>query len=297
MKEQEEKIVPIERLDYFICAAKHRNFTQAAKECGVAQSAISQQIAALEKELECMLFRRTGRSVELTEQGEMFFEQAQKLQAEYCMAVSKARAAALKEKKCGLRIGVAQEIPAGRLVEIFTELREKYPEILFERCSMEQAPKALRQREYDLIVGCTAQDVEKDLACRILKERKLKCLIPRELFELEGQGETVKAEMQMEELFKSSKRIYLSRTAAKDICSCWNLSALQKEKLHAVDDAEMILPMSLLNRSAALMLDREFPREYADKLYICDVADIQLVWKEVLLWRKDDEKWTLTKES
>ena len=40
----------IEKLDYFVSAARHRNFTRAAQECGVAQSAISQQISSLEKD-------------------------------------------------------------------------------------------------------------------------------------------------------------------------------------------------------------------------------------------------------
>ena len=51
----------IEKLDYFISAATNSSFTKAAQECGVAQSAISQQIASLEKELQCELFARSGR--------------------------------------------------------------------------------------------------------------------------------------------------------------------------------------------------------------------------------------------
>ena len=39
----------IEKLDYFISAATNSSFTKAARECGVAQSAISQQIASLER--------------------------------------------------------------------------------------------------------------------------------------------------------------------------------------------------------------------------------------------------------
>ena len=66
----------IEKLDYFISAATNSSFTKAARECGVAQSAISQQIASLEKELQCELFARSGRHVRLTGKGEYFLEQA-----------------------------------------------------------------------------------------------------------------------------------------------------------------------------------------------------------------------------
>ena len=80
----------IEKLDYFISAATNSSFTKAARECGVAQSAISQQIASLEKELECELFARSGRHVRLTGKGEYFLEQAKKLQEQYELAVTQA---------------------------------------------------------------------------------------------------------------------------------------------------------------------------------------------------------------
>ena len=82
----------IEKLDYFISAATNSSFTKAARECGVAQSAISQQIASLEKELECELFARSGRHVRLTGKGEYFLEQAKKLQEQSpsCAATAKA---------------------------------------------------------------------------------------------------------------------------------------------------------------------------------------------------------------
>jgi len=90
----------IEKLDYFIAAAKHCNFTKAARDCGVAQSAISQQVAALEQDLGCKLFERNGRSVSLTPQGQALYRDGLRLQALYRQAVEKARQAA-----CGADIG------------------------------------------------------------------------------------------------------------------------------------------------------------------------------------------------
>ena len=39
------------RIEYFLSVAKHLNFTKAARECYVAQAAISQQIKQFEEEL------------------------------------------------------------------------------------------------------------------------------------------------------------------------------------------------------------------------------------------------------
>ncbi len=48
------------RIEYFLSVAKHLNFTKAARECYVAQTAISQQIKQFEEELGFKLFNRGG---------------------------------------------------------------------------------------------------------------------------------------------------------------------------------------------------------------------------------------------
>jgi DNA-binding transcriptional LysR family regulator len=50
-------------LKYFVTVAERQNFTRAAEELHVAQSAISQQIKSLEEELGVSLLRRNKRSV------------------------------------------------------------------------------------------------------------------------------------------------------------------------------------------------------------------------------------------
>ena len=49
----------IHSLQYFCSVAKHLNFSKAAEECHIAQTAMSQQISALEKELGFLLFHRS----------------------------------------------------------------------------------------------------------------------------------------------------------------------------------------------------------------------------------------------
>lgn len=65
----------IRGLRYFISAAECLNFTKAAKECFITQTAMSQHIANMEKELGFQLFRRNNRNVELTLAGKDFYEQ------------------------------------------------------------------------------------------------------------------------------------------------------------------------------------------------------------------------------
>ena len=68
----ESRRVPRLSLDLlrgFCAAARHLSFTRAAQELFLTQSAISREIRTLEEQLGTPLFRRTGRTLELTEAG------------------------------------------------------------------------------------------------------------------------------------------------------------------------------------------------------------------------------------
>ena len=59
------KIPPTQALICFESAARHENFTRAAEELALTQSAVCRQIANLESFLDVELFRRTRRGVRL----------------------------------------------------------------------------------------------------------------------------------------------------------------------------------------------------------------------------------------
>ena len=79
----------LRRLEYFVAVARHGQFTRAADELWITQSALSQQVRRLEAELGVELLRRTARGAELTPAGEELLPRAEAILAE----VSHARAA------------------------------------------------------------------------------------------------------------------------------------------------------------------------------------------------------------
>lgn len=60
----------------FVCVANAGSFSNAASQMGITQSTISKQIVALERHLGTQLFRRTTRSLALTNDGMLFYEGA-----------------------------------------------------------------------------------------------------------------------------------------------------------------------------------------------------------------------------
>jgi LysR family transcriptional regulator, hydrogen peroxide-inducible genes activator len=69
----------IHQLRYFCAVARHGSFTKAAEQEGIAQPSLSQQIARLEVDMECRLFDRLGRRVQLTEAGRALLPHAQQI--------------------------------------------------------------------------------------------------------------------------------------------------------------------------------------------------------------------------
>lgn len=63
-------------MQYFVSVVNCNSFTEAAEECFISQSAISQQIMALEGELGVQLLQREKRKFSLTKAGEYFYKQA-----------------------------------------------------------------------------------------------------------------------------------------------------------------------------------------------------------------------------
>ena len=72
----------LRQIKYFQSVARCGSFTEAAEECYISQSAVSQQIRALEQELGVRLIDREKRRISLTPAGEFFYKRSLALTAE-----------------------------------------------------------------------------------------------------------------------------------------------------------------------------------------------------------------------
>ena len=66
----------LKQLEYFVVVAEKGGFAAASRLLNIAQSAISRQVAALEEDLQVVLFLRQGRTTALTPAGQRLFEDA-----------------------------------------------------------------------------------------------------------------------------------------------------------------------------------------------------------------------------
>ena len=94
----------LKQLKYFQSVARLNSFSEAAEENFISQSAISQQVQALERELGFRLLDRKNRSFTLTPAGEFFYQKSLILTADYERMCSEAAKIA-KGNQTRLRIG------------------------------------------------------------------------------------------------------------------------------------------------------------------------------------------------
>ena len=122
--------VSIQRLPVFLSAAEHLNFTRAAEEQCISQTAVSQQIKLLEQELGYALFVRGKRGVSLTPAGEVFYRQCKQLMIRYNDAAAQGKKIALGNAT-DLRIGYAGAYELWTIVAQIRKYHRLYPEAAF----------------------------------------------------------------------------------------------------------------------------------------------------------------------
>lgn len=144
----------VRHLEALVAVAEERTFGRAAARLGFTQSAVSQQVASLERLVEMPLFDRPKgpRPAELTPAGELLLEHARAVLARIDLAADD-----LDQLRTGahgrLVVGTFQSVSAKLLPEIVGRLRADRPDLeiqLFEADDDKSLARRLLDNELDL---------------------------------------------------------------------------------------------------------------------------------------------------
>ncbi len=139
------------QLEYFVSAAEHLNFTKAARECFISQTAMTQQMQALEKTLGVQLFVRDKHRIELTTAGSVYLKEARAILKRSDEAMRLARMAS-KGVDGEITIGFVSGFGQSDCYEILRGFHEVFPNIKLKllRNTMSGLMDALQRGECDL---------------------------------------------------------------------------------------------------------------------------------------------------
>ena len=117
----------LQELTTFEAAARHGNFTMAADELALTQSAVSKQVRQLEETLGVVLFDRTKGRVTLTRLGERYMRSARRILREYETETHSIIAAAGSES--ALRLAVLPTFASRWLIPRLPEFLAEHPDV------------------------------------------------------------------------------------------------------------------------------------------------------------------------
>lgn len=120
--------ISFRQLQAFVLIAEQRSFSRAAEQIHLSQPALSYSLRKLEEALGLSLLARNTRSVELTEAGVRFLEQARRLLRDMHNAVHDAHEQ-LHLQSGSLRIAVLPSVAIEPLPRVLLEYRRRYPGI------------------------------------------------------------------------------------------------------------------------------------------------------------------------
>jgi DNA-binding transcriptional LysR family regulator len=170
----------LRQLQYVIAVAEELNFTRAAAKCHVVQSALSHQVARLEREVGVQLFERTSRSVRLTEAGAVLLPFARRalMEVEHAEAELDAMTGVVRGT---LRLGIIPSPPTVfDIPEVLADFHHAHPgvEIVARNMGSWQMAEMVAAGKLDLaVVGLYADQVPDGVVHRLLGEEPLVALV------------------------------------------------------------------------------------------------------------------------
>lgn len=118
----------IDAMRLFVRVADAGSFSKAAEAAGIGQPTVSRRVQDLEHRLKVQLFKRSTRSLSLTESGARFYERAQLILSEFDDAEAEARG--LDHEPVGLlRITAAQSLAKRLIAPRMCKFLKLYPHI------------------------------------------------------------------------------------------------------------------------------------------------------------------------
>lgn len=175
-------MLEVRRLQIFAAVAEHGSFSAAAESLFMTHSAVSQQVALLERQLGLALVTRGPRGVELTEAGRLLVERGTGVLG--VLAATERELLDLKSRHESVRLGVFPTAGAMLVPRAVRGYRQRYPEVRIVLRSAHAADMPAGLRDGSIQLGVVwdydflPRGVPSDLVWQHLADDPLCVLVP-----------------------------------------------------------------------------------------------------------------------
>jgi len=172
----------VRQLRYVAAVARTRHFTHAAEQLGVAQPALSQAVALLERQIGVVLFERSSRRVHLTAAGKLFVERAEHI-LEQLDALQRNMLEHAQLLLGQINVGTMVFFFFGKtqLADVVAEFTQMHTgvELIIDNYTVDQNLEAIRSGEIDLALLNVVESASYgDLAFEILDHDEIAAAFP-----------------------------------------------------------------------------------------------------------------------
>lgn len=281
----------INQLKYFVAVADQRSFTKAARQYFLTQTAITQQVRALEDSLGVQLLDRGSRPVSLTPAGKVFLTEAKAILERMDTAVSRARDASTGLVG-SLRIGYTKGYERSDLSNLLRSFHREFPNILLTcyRCDTDMLAAGLLNGEYDIIFTWDSTNIRQEphVSTRLFERARLVVAM------YSGHPFAHRTFLRRSEL-KNETILYMTPSSTGTsfgdayFMQLYQKAGYQPHILLCSNDAESILMMVAAEEGISIL-----PAYYTDKLTNADnLIFVPLLGDEetediLAVWREDD---------
>ncbi len=171
----------IQNIRAFLMVAETGSFSRAAEKLFITQPAISKRISTLEFSLDCQLFDRLGKNIQLTQAGKAIIPSYQRIIAE--INETRRIISTLRTQVSGqLKFGTSHHIGLHRLPPVLRRYTSQYPDVELDIQFMdsEQAAALILKGDIELALITLPDTVDKPFTTVPVWSDPMQCVVSRD---------------------------------------------------------------------------------------------------------------------
>lgn len=272
----------IRNITYFVEVAKEKNFTRAANNLHLSQPALSKVIKNLEIDLGISLIDRTAKHFKLTNQGEIFYDNASKAIENINLELEEL-SCSINSTKGKIIIGIPPVIGTVFFPSIIAKFRNEYPDI--ELIMIEEGANTIKDKviESEIDIGVVMLPLESEKLSTIEVINSETVLIVNKEHIL-TKTDSVSIKDLKEEIFLTLTENYMLYDKLKTMCK---KNGFEPKIAFESSQWDFIAEMVSLNQGIALLPEPIVNRFKSENIEKIQLKDEEIPWDIGIVTKKD----------